>query len=57
MYYCPKCNSKNIFVKQDEKIKEDKEISMDDFDSIQVVPLIYKMTTLVCEECGYEVSK
>jgi predicted nucleic-acid-binding Zn-ribbon protein len=51
---CTKCKSKNVHIKS-EPIEET-DTTIDNMVGIKAVPAIYKMTTWVCEDCGYEVT-
>jgi len=55
MITCTKCGGSNILEKNYER---ETPLTMDDFAKQHTagVPLVYKMTTLRCDECGYEVS-
>lgn len=55
---CTKCGSDEVYVVQPELEKLPDTQTMDEFaENIhKPVPAIYRMTTLKCKKCGYEVN-
>lgn len=55
---CTKCGSDEVYIVPRKEEKEPETQTMDDFvkGMTEPVPLIYKVTTLRCKKCGYEVS-
>lgn len=54
---CTKCGSDSVFIVPKEPVKLPETQTMDDFakEVTRSVPLIYKVTTMRCKNCGYEV--
>ena len=56
---CTKCGSFEVYVVQDKPAEKTHLVpTMDEFAKKmnEPVPLVYKMTTLACRKCGYEIS-
>jgi len=52
---CTKCGSDRVSVKMPD-YGDHATRTMDEVSMVTAMPAIYKMTTLVCEYCGYSVS-
>lgn len=55
MFKCDKCGSDKVVVVSP-KVEEPKLIKMTEMSAVMVVPAIYKITTLKCEDCGFKHS-
>lgn len=55
---CTKCGSDALFIVKDEPVKEPETQTLDEMiENIQKpIPLVYKMTTWACKNCGYSRS-
>lgn len=49
---CDKCGASEVYVEMPEPEKEVPR-KMTDFTNLNVVPLVYKTTTLRCKRCGF----
>lgn len=56
---CTKCGSDEIYVVQPDAEKLPETQTLDEMvERIhEPIPLVYKMTTWACKQCGYEVSR
>jgi DNA-directed RNA polymerase subunit RPC12/RpoP len=52
---CDKCGGKNIYIVRPEPEKEAPK-KMSEMSSVGISTLVYKMTTLKCNDCGFEHS-
>ena len=53
MYECDKCNSDKVRVITPD-VTINKPIKMSEATNAMAVPLVYNLTTLRCEDCGFE---
>jgi len=56
---CTKCGSDSIYIEEPEQKKLPETQTLDEMvnDIFSAAPLVYKMTTWRCRNCGYSVSR